>query len=193
MDWLIVGLGNPGPRYAHTRHNIGRDLVAEAARRWGIALDQTRHQSLWGTGRRGPAQVCLALPSTYMNRSGEAAGPLMRFYKLAPAQVLAVYDELDLPLGTLRLRAGGGAGGHNGMRSLIQHLGGQDFPRLRLGIGRPPGNWDPADFVLSRFAPAEQPDADLLIARGLDLLDDLLQEGLAGAMNRWNGAGARAS
>jgi len=187
MDWLILGLGNPGPRYAHTRHNIGRDLVEAAGARWGVALNTARFNARIGTGHVGATQVCLGLPLTYMNLSGEAAGPLARFYKLLPAQVLAVYDEMDLPLGGLRLRAGGSAGGHNGMKSLIQHLGSQDFPRLRLGIGRPPAGWDAADHVLARFAPAEAEDQRIMIERGVDLLEDLLRTGVAATMNRWNG------
>lgn len=187
MDWLILGLGNPGPRYAHTRHNIGRDLVETAGARWGIALSGSRFNCRVGTGRVGDRQVCLALPMGYMNLSGEAAGPLARFYKLPPAQVLAVYDEMDLPLGSLRLRATGSAGGHNGMKSLIQHLGGQDFPRLRLGIGRPPAGWDPVDHVLARFAPAEATEVQILLERGIDLLEDLLRDGVTATMNAWNG------
>jgi PTH1 family peptidyl-tRNA hydrolase len=187
MDWLILGLGNPGPRYAHTRHNIGRDLVEAAGARWGIALGTARFNARVGTGRVGDAQVCLGLPLTFMNLSGEAAGALARFYKLPPAQVLAVYDEMDLPLGAMRLRAGGSAGGHNGMKSLIQHLGSQDFPRLRLGIGRPPVGWDAADYVLSRLAASETEDQRILIERGVDLLEDLLRVGLTATMNRWNG------
>ena len=186
MDWLIVGLGNPGPRYADTRHNVGKRIVAGLAERAGIDLDQAKFDARFGSGRIAGQRVCLATTLKYMNESGRAIAPLASFYKVPAARVLAVYDEMDLPLGHLRLRAGGGAGGHNGVRSLIRQLGTEDFPRLRVGIGRPPPGWAGADFVLSRFESAEQAELEALLFSALAVLDDLLREGLEVAMNQHN-------
>ena len=186
MDWLIVGLGNPGPRYADTRHNIGKHVVAQLAERSGIALDQAKFDARFGSGRIAGQRVCLATTLKYMNESGLAIAPLAGFYKVSPARVLAVYDEMDLPLGQLRLRAGGGAGGHNGVRSLIRQLGTEDFPRLRISVGRPPLGWAGADFVLSRFEAAEQAVVEALVVAALEVLQDLLREGLEPAMNQHN-------
>lgn len=186
MDWIIAGLGNPGPRYADTRHNVGKMIVERLAERHGIALNESRNDARFGKGRIGDARVLLATTLLYMNDSGRAIGPLARFFKVDPERVLVVYDEMDLPLGRIRIRERGGAGGHNGMRSMIQHLGGQDFPRLRAGIGRPPKDWVGADHVLSRFAEDQLEERDALIERAADALEDLLREGLVGAMNRHN-------
>lgn len=189
MEWLIVGLGNPGERYAHTRHNIGRDAIEALAARHGIPLDTIRGPARVGTGTIGGARVGLVLPTTYMNDSGRAVGPVARFFQVPPGRVLVVYDELDLPLGRLRLRAEGGSGGHNGMRSVAAALGGQAFPRLRLGIGRPPEGWDTADYVLSRFTTREREDAEFLVERALIAIEDVVREGLDTAMNRHNTVG----
>lgn len=186
MDWLIVGLGNPGGRYAGTRHNIGRDAVEALSQRSGVAIDQLKHQARFGVGRLDAARVCLVLPMTYMNLSGQAVAPIARFYQVPPERVLAVYDDIDLPLGRLRLRAEGGHGGHNGMRSLIELLGTDRFPRLRLGVGRPPAGWDTADHVLARFAPEEAPAAAALIDDAVATLRDVVGRGVLAAMNQAN-------
>lgn len=186
MDWLIVGLGNPGARYEGTRHNVGRAAVEALARAGGIALDQLKHQARFGTGRIGGERVCIVVPTTYMNLSGRAVAPIARFYQVPVERVLAVYDDMDLPIGKLRLRAGGGHGGHNGMRSLIELLGSDRFPRLRLGVGRPPTGWDPADHVLARFSPEEAPAAAVLVDDAVAVLTDIVQRGVEAAMNRAN-------
>jgi len=186
VDWLVVGLGNPGDRYAHTRHNVGRDAVVALAARWDVPLDRVRDNARCGQGRLGLLRVLLASPLTYMNESGRAVAPLARFYRLAPGQVLVVCDDLDLPLGVTRLRPGGGAGGHHGLDSLIATFGTDGFPRLRLGIGRPPPGWDAADYVLSRFARAEAPTVAAAIARAGDVVEAALADGIEAAMNRYN-------
>ncbi len=165
---LIVGLGNPGEQYANTRHNVGFWVVSLLARRHGIALSQHRHHSRFGIGTIGEVPVLLAQPMTYMNRSGEAVKALLQAYHLQPSQMLVVYDEVALPLGTLRLRPKGSSGGHNGMRSIISAIGTEEFPRLRIGIGPAPEGVDLADFVLSPFEESEKP----LIARLLEISAD---------------------
>ena len=144
---LVVGLGNPGREYRQNRHNLGFMVIDKLAQARGIQVGKSRSQAIMGDGEIAGIPVILAKPQTYMNNSGAAVSQLLRFFKIPASRLLVIYDELDLPLGTLRLRQKGSAGGHNGMRSLIQHLG-DDFPRLRLGIGRPPGRLPAAAFVL---------------------------------------------
>ncbi len=189
MDWMIAGLGNPGPRYAETRHNLGKMALEHLAERAGIALDQAKFDARFGTGRWAGQRLCLATTLKYMNESGRALVPLASFYKLPPERLLVVYDDLDLPLGSLRLRTGGGSGGHKGMRSLAGQLGGEDFPRLRLGIGRPPPDWAGADYVLSRFDAEEQEVVQAVIEDAARVIEDVLREGLEAAMNRHNRRG----
>jgi peptidyl-tRNA hydrolase, PTH1 family len=187
LEWLVVGLGNPGPRYAGTRHNVGRDTVRLLAQRHGLHLDATRFGARYGAGRVAEVRVGLAEPLTFMNLSGQAVAPLARFFKVAATQVLLVVDDLDLPLGTIRIRPGGGSGGHNGVTSVLAALGTRDVPRVRLGIGRPPAAWDAADYVLARFAPAEAQAARDLTERGADAVEAVLRDGLDAAMNAVNG------
>jgi len=182
---LIVGLGNPGREYAQNRHNIGFMTISRLAEGNNIDLGRVQQRSIIGTGRISGQDVLLAKPQTYMNRSGEAVGGLSRFYKIDPQNILIVYDELDLPFGSLRLRQKGGAGGHNGMKSVIQHLG-NDFPRLRLGIGRPPGQMDPAGFVLQDFRNGELPILEELLADACMAVESFLVDGIDLAMTRHN-------
>jgi peptidyl-tRNA hydrolase, PTH1 family len=184
--YLIAGLGNPGLRHKANRHNVGFMLVDRLAAASGTSLGRVQQRAVVGDGRIAGRAVILAKPQTYMNLSGDAVGPLVHYYKIAHVQVLAVYDELDLPLGTLRLREKGGAGGHNGMRSLIYHLG-QDFPRLRLGIGRPPGRMSPAAYVLQDFGRDELPIVDEMLNQAVQAVATFLQEGIQPAMSRYNG------
>lgn len=186
VDWLVVGLGNPGPKYEGTRHNVGREVVLEVARRLGVSMDQLKHDSRLVVTSRDGQRVCLATPTLYMNESGRAVGALARFFKVAPESVLVVYDDLDLDMGRLRLRKSGGAGGHNGMRSTISALGTNEFPRLRIGIGRPPPRWDPTDFVLARFDADERAVVDEVVARGADVVEAVVLDGVEAAMNRYN-------
>lgn len=154
---LIVGLGNPGPRYGRNRHNVGFRLVDELAQAHGLTGARTEHRAQTLHGLIREWRVILAKPQTWMNDSGQAVGPLARFYKIPPEHLLVVFDDLDLPLGVVRFRPEGSSGGHRGLQSIIQQLGTSAFPRLKVGIGRPPGRMDPADYVLQDFAQEEEP------------------------------------
>jgi PTH1 family peptidyl-tRNA hydrolase len=183
---LIAGLGNPGRRYSANRHNIGFMLVDQLARQHDIALTRVQNKAIVGAGRIGGRPVILAKPQTYMNNSGDALGPLAAFYRLEPADVLVAYDEIDLPLGTLRLRESGSSGGHNGMRSIIAHLG-EAFPRLRLGVSRPPARLPAAAYVLQDFASAEAPIVTEMLAEAARAVETFLTGGIVLAMSRHNG------
>lgn len=187
---LIVGLGNPGRRYRGTRHNAGREVLARLAERAGIRIDEDEGFAEVGRGTIGTTRVLLARPVTYMNVSGEAVRDLRRRHRLRPEDILVIVDDIDLPLGRLRLRPGGSAGGHNGLQSVIEALGTTAFPRLRVGIGRPPAGVDPADFVLTRFTPDEAPAVQASIERAAEAAEMVVTEGLPAAMNRFNAQGA---
>jgi peptidyl-tRNA hydrolase, PTH1 family len=184
---LIAGLGNPGPRYAGNRHNIGFMAVEQLARAHGIKLGRGRYNTRLGEGRIAGRPVILVQPQTFMNRSGDAIGPLAAYYRIDPANILVIYDELDLPLGTLRLREQGGTGGHNGMKSIANHLG-QGFPRLRLGIGRPSGRMDPAAYVLQDFSSEERKVVAEVLRQAQEAAETFLREGIDMAMTRHNGS-----
>lgn len=186
---LIVGLGNPGRRYRGTRHNVGWDVIARLAGRAGIRVNEDEGFAEVGRGTIGTSRVLLARPYTYMNVSGEAVRDLRRRHRLRPEDILIIVDDIDLPLSRLRLRAGGSAGGHNGLKSIIDALGTTEFPRLRVGIGRPPRGVDPADFVLTRFTTEEQPMAHEALERAADAVETAVTEGLPAAMNRFNARG----
>lgn len=182
---LLVGLGNPGREYAQTRHNIGFLALDTLAARHGIALESLHFRARVGTWKPDPARpsAVLVKPQTFMNASGEAVQPLLSWYKLTPAQMIVVVDDLDLPFGHLRLRLQGSAGGHNGLRSLIQHVGTTAFPRLRVGIGRPTTKQDTRDYVLHPFSPAEQAVLPTLTAAIVDVLEACLRDGVQQTMN----------
>jgi peptidyl-tRNA hydrolase, PTH1 family len=182
---LLVGLGNPGTKYERTRHNVGFRIARQAAERLGIALEQNRWHAVLGTGRVKGEQIAVMLPQTYMNASGESVGHAVRFWKVEPDALVVAHDELDLDLGRLQVKVGGGDGGHNGLKSLRQHLG-PDFLRVRFGIGRPPPGWDPADFVLAKFWPEEEPAVEQLVPTAAEASVTALVEGAAVAMNRFN-------
>jgi len=184
---LIVGLGNPGDEYAGHRHNAGFRVVDALAQAHGLtfARDKGAHARL-ARGRIGDSLVLLAKPQTFMNLSGRAVGRLARRYEIPPECLLVVYDDLDLPLGRLRLRAEGGSGGHKGMRSIIDHLGRQDFPRLRVGIDRPPARVDPADYVLQPFTAGERALFAGVVARAVAAVECWLEAGIEAAMERYN-------
>ncbi|MFX0538139.1 aminoacyl-tRNA hydrolase [Ornithinimicrobium sp. Y1847] len=192
--WLVVGLGNPGPKYAGHRHNIGAMVLDELAQRAGTGLRQHKSAQAWaaevrlGTaagGLPGPRAV-LARPMTYMNLSGGPVAGLAKFYKIPIEQVVVVHDELDIDPGKVRLKRGGGEGGHNGLRSISQSLGSKDYLRVRLGIGRPPGRQDPADYVLSDFPARDREETALLIDDGADAVVDLAQLGLEPTQQRYH-------
>ncbi len=184
---MIVGLGNPGPRHAANRHNIGFMAVDRLASSYDIKFGRSRYKALQADGHIAGRPVILVKPQTYMNRSGDAVGPLAAYYRIAPENILVIYDELDLPLGTLRLREQGGTGGHNGMKSLVNHLG-QGFPRLRLGIGRPVGRMDPAAYVLQDFSDDEKAVVREILQEAQQAVETFLREGIEMAMTRHNGS-----
>ena len=184
---LVVGLGNPGSDYARHRHNVGFQVLDALARAHGLAFSREKlARAHTAGGRIGGRSVLLAKPQTFMNRSGQAVGRLARWNKIPPQQILVVYDELDLPLGRLRLRPEGSAGGHNGMRSIIEALGSQAFPRLRVGIDRPPGQMDPAAYVLHPFSKEESEIVALVIDQAVAAVEAWLQDGIVAAMDRFN-------
>jgi len=185
---LIVGLGNPGRQHANNRHNIGWRIADRFVASRGWRFTKKQNDALIALGQISEARVIVAKPQTFMNLSGRAVQPLARFYKAPLDRLLAIYDDLDLPFGAIRLRQTGGAGGHNGMRSLIEQLGSGDFPRLRVGIGRPPGRMDPAAFVLRDFDPAEQVEINDLLDRAVQAIEAFVAEGIATAMNKFNSA-----
>ena len=184
--WLIVGLGNPGPKYAGNRHNVGFHTVERLATEYGLRFAKRQKRAHLALGQVRDRRVILAKPRTFMNKSGQAVVPLMRFYRVPIQQVLVVYDDLDLPLGTLRMRPGGGAGGHNGMRSIIGQLGDRDFSRLRIGIGRPPGRMDPAAYVLQDFSAAEAVLIDEVLDQAVAAIKTWLVAGIDMAMTHHN-------
>ena len=186
--WLVVGLGNPGAQYAANRHNVGRMVLDELARRMGVRFSRHRTNAFVAEGRETPggARYLLAAPETYMNESGRPVGRLVKFYSLTPDRLIVVHDELDIPFGALRLKSGGGHGGHNGVRDIAAVLGTPDFARVRVGIGRPPGRQPAADFVLRDFAPAERKELPLLLGDAADAVLALSTEGLAAAQQRFN-------
>jgi peptidyl-tRNA hydrolase, PTH1 family len=184
--WLVVGLGNPGPTYAGTRHNAGAmvaDVLADRVR--GKFKSHKARADVVET-RFGGARVVLAKPRSYMNESGGPVVALRDFFKLPVERIVAVHDELDLDFGTLRLKLGGGDNGHNGLKSLRRSLGSGEFHRVRVGIGRPPGRQDPADWVLRDFSPAERKELGLTIERAADAVEALIADGLASAQNSYN-------
>lgn len=185
--FLIVGLGNPGSEYASHRHNIGFHVVQALAEAHGLTFARNKGaQARVAEGRVGPWQVLLAKPHTFMNLSGRTVGRLSRTHEIPSERILVIYDDLDLPLGRLRLRPEGGSGGHRGMRSIIEALGTQAFPRLRVGIDRPPGSMDPADYVLQPFAQEEAALAGEAVERAVAAVECWLSEGIMAAMDRFN-------
>lgn len=187
--WLVVGLGNPGPRYAGNRHNVGFMVVDLLASRTGVRMGRHKRavaevaETRFGAG--GP-RVVLAKPMSYMNLSGGPTAALCRYYQIPPAHVIAVYDEIELPYGTIRAKFGGGEAGHNGARSLSQSLSTRDYVRVRFGVGRPPGRQDPADWVLSDFSAAERKDLEYLVDRAADFVEAIVRDGLEPAQNRFH-------
>jgi len=183
---LVVGLGNPGERYAETRHNIGFMVVAKAAGRAGIALKRQGYQGVYGVGRLAGEEATLLLPQTFMNRSGASVAPACQSLGVAPGDLIVVHDEIDLPFGTLRIKSGGGHGGHNGLRSINASLGHGDFLRFRLGVGRPPAGGDVSGYVLSRFASTERAVLDEYLEAAVEALELMLRRGPNEAMNSYN-------
>jgi PTH1 family peptidyl-tRNA hydrolase len=189
-SWLVVGLGNPGPSYAGNRHNAGflvADLLAE---RMSGRFKAHKGRADIVEGRLAGQRVVLVKPKSYMNASGGPVASMRDFFKVPAERIVVIHDELDIPWGTLRLKLGGGDNGHNGLRSVTKSLGTPDYLRIRLGIGRPPGRQDPADFVLKDFTAAERKELPFHVDRAADAVESLLREGLAAAQNRFHAGGS---
>jgi peptidyl-tRNA hydrolase, PTH1 family len=192
--WLVVGLGNPGPPYAGNRHNVGAMGVAQLAADLGVKLSGHRSRAQVAEARLAPSggrpgeRVVLAVPTAYMNESGGQVTSAVRFFKVEPERLLVVHDELDLPFGDLMLKFGGGEGGHNGLRSVSRSLGTRDYSRLRIGIGRPPGRMDPADFVLRDFSGNERKELPFLVGDAVDAVDAVIRDGWVRAQETVNGS-----
>ncbi|KLI04983.1 aminoacyl-tRNA hydrolase [Mycolicibacterium conceptionense] len=181
---LVVGLGNPGPAYAKTRHNVGFMVADVLATRVGSAFKVHKKSGAEVlTGRLAGAPVVLAKPRCYMNESGRQVGPLAKFYSVPPGRIVVIHDELDIDFGRIRLKVGGGEGGHNGLRSVASALGSKDFQRVRIGVGRPPGRKDPAAFVLEAFTAAERTELPTICEQAADATELLIAQGLEPAQN----------
>ena len=183
---MIVGLGNPGNEYAGTRHNVGWMLVDALAEHLGINEWRSREKGMVAEGRIGSEKILLVKPLTYMNNSGECVGPLMRWYKLEPEDIMAAHDDMDIPIGTIRIRKKGSACGHNGIKSLPSHIGSENFGRLRIGIGRPQPGWSVINHVLAKFNDQEQEKIGDAIKQLIPAVECMVLEGPDMAMNKFN-------
>lgn len=183
---LIVGLGNPGKQYEHTRHNIGFECIDALAKKWDVPLNQMKFNGMYATVHRPEGKVMLLKPLTYMNLSGESVRPIMDYFDIEIEDLIVIYDDLDLETGKLRLRQKGSAGGHNGIKSLIQHLGTQDFNRIRVGISRPPAGMKVADYVLSKFSKEEDPIINDAINKTVAAVETSLSKKFLDVMNEFN-------
>jgi PTH1 family peptidyl-tRNA hydrolase len=186
-DLLVVGLGNPGSEYAKTRHNVGTDVVELLASRHGASLKKSRRdRALVGDVRIGSARVVLAVPTTYMNDSGQAVAPLAKHYDVPVDRIVVVHDELDLPPAVLKLKEGGGLAGHNGLRSIKHHLHSEDFLRVRIGVGKPPSKERGADHVLSKVSKRDREEMAVTVEQAADAVECIATDGIQAAMNRFN-------
>lgn len=184
--FLITGLGNPGREYRDTRHNVGFMLLDRLAERFKLRFTRLESQALVTKAEYEGKRLVLAKPQTFMNLSGRPVGALTRFYKIPHSNLLVVYDDVDLPFGTLRMRPGGGSAGQKGMGSIIERLGSDAFPRLRIGIGRPPGRMEAADYVLQEFSKAEKEQALIILDRAVEAVLTFVSTGIDQAMNQFN-------
>ncbi len=185
--YIIVGLGNPGKQYEHTRHNAGFEVIDRLAEKLDIRVDERRHKALCGKGMIGGQKVVLVKPQTFMNASGESVRSAADFYKPEADRIIIVYDDINLNPGQLRIRAKGSAGGHNGIKSIIAHLGTQEFPRVKVGIGEKPERMDLADYVLSHFSKGEWERMEAAFQEAAEAVCMMITDGADAAMNRFNG------
>lgn len=185
---MIIGLGNPGKKYEKTRHNIGFMVIDELAKHYGVELNQTKFHALYAVAHTPKGKVLLVKPYTYMNLSGEAIAPLMNYFNVHLDDLVVIYDDLDLGTGKLRLRQRGSAGGHNGIKSMIQHLGTQNFNRIRIGISRPPAGMKVPDYVLANFTGDEQGDVEDAVKKSVEASQVWLEKPFLEVMNDFNGA-----
>ena len=179
MIKLVVGLGNPGREYERTRHNVGWWVIDELSERLDFSLNREKFKGLYGETRVNDRKVIFLKPLTYMNRSGESVSQFVRFFKLKPSEVLLIYDDLDLPLGKVRFREKGSSAGHRGVQSVIESLGTQEIPRIKIGIGRPATKEEVVDYVLSPFSEEELPQIEEAVKRAADCVEALLREGIS--------------
>lgn len=188
VEWLVVGLGNPGPKYEWTRHNMGFLVIDELAEREKIPVQKLKYRALTNTALIGGRSVLLMKPTTYMNLSGESVGEAARFYKIPPERVLVISDDVALPQGKLRIRRSGSAGGHNGLKNIISHLGSDQFPRIKVGVGgKPHPDHDMADWVLGKFTGQDRKVMEEAISRAADAVTLFLEQGPDQAMAKFNG------
>ena len=186
--WLVVGLGNPGARYESTRHNMGFLALDRLAEREKLRFNKLRFKAWTAEWKLGEDKVLVMKPQTYMNLSGESVGAAARFYKIPADHILVVSDDISLPVGKLRLRSAGSAGGHNGLKNIIQHLGTDQFPRIRVGVGeKPHPDYDLADWVLGKFTGEDKKAIDAAVKKAADAIECILKDGLDKGMNRFNG------
>jgi PTH1 family peptidyl-tRNA hydrolase len=186
--WLVVGLGNPGKQYEHSRHNVGFDTLDILADRLHVRVDRIKFKALTGMAEIGGEKVLLMKPQTFMNLSGEAVRQAADFYKLPPERILVIFDDISLDPGRLRIRASGSAGGHNGIKSIIAQLGSQDFPRIKVGVGaKPHPDYDLADWVLGKFSGEDKKQAEAAMARAADAVEAILTTGPEKAASKFNG------
>ena len=186
--FLIVGLGNPGRQYRLTRHNVGFMVVDRFCNETNISMQRLQSEAIIGSGVIDMDKIIVAKPQTFMNLSGKSVGALARFYKIPLEQLLVIHDDVDLPFGTIRIRGSGGSGGQKGLKSVIEHLGTEQFARLRIGIGRPPGRMDPVEYVLHEFDPAEQESLYQILSRASQAVESFVRYGLTKTMNQYNGS-----
>lgn len=185
--FVIIGLGNPGSRYDNTRHNVGFDTVDYLADKYGIKVSKLKFKALYGDGSISGERVILVKPQTFMNLSGESVREIIDWYKIPMSNLIIIYDDTDLSLGKIRVRPKGSSGTHNGMRSIIYQIQSDDFPRVRIGIGRPPESWELADFVLSKINGDDRKLINQSIANAADAAATIVKSGVNAAMNKYNG------
>ncbi len=188
-NWLIVGLGNPGKEYERTRHNVGAEIVVQLAERHGASLRNQKERALVDEIRIGDQRVALAIPTTFMNDSGDALRRLVKRFGVEPEQVIIIHDELDLPIAQLRLKVGGGTAGHNGLRSIKSHLHSDKFLRIRIGVGKPSSKEHGADYVLKKFSTRERTEIDVTLAEAVAAAELIVSDGIDAAMNKFHGNG----
>jgi PTH1 family peptidyl-tRNA hydrolase len=186
--FLIIGLGNPGREYEMTRHNIGFLVIDRLSERWGVNVNKYKFKALLGEYRKPHEKIVLIKPQTFMNLSGNAVRSFYQFYKAPLNQVLVIFDDLDLPFGNIRIRKSGGSSGQKGMKSIIEQLGTEEFPRIRVGLGRPPGKMNSADFILNKFKTTEKKDLEFILDKCVDVVECFIENGLDTTMNRYNGS-----
>lgn len=184
--YIIVGLGNPGKQYEQTRHNVGFEVIDRLAEKYDIHMDERKHRAFCGKGMIGGQKVVLVKPQTFMNLSGESVRSAVDFYKVAGDEIIVIYDDISLEPGQLRLRSKGSAGGHNGIKNIIAHLGTQEFPRVKVGVGAKPDRMDLADYVLSHFSKGEWELMNDAFKEAADAVCAIIEDGMDSAMNRFN-------